>query len=107
MARLLVVDDEKSIVSTIQAALTDAGHSVETADSGELAITLMRKQVPDILLTDLRMSLAANELRKPAISTEAVAEAVGYQSVSAFRRVFTDRMGMTPGEWRRRAHKGE
>jgi AraC family transcriptional activator of mtrCDE len=59
------------------------------------------------LLTDLRMSLAANELKKPAISTEAVAETVGYQSVSAFRRVFTDRMGMTPGEWRRRAHKSE
>jgi AraC family transcriptional regulator, activator of mtrCDE len=59
------------------------------------------------LLTDLRMSLAANELKKPAISTEAVAETVGYQSVSAFRRVFAERMGITPGEWRRRAHKGE
>lgn len=55
------------------------------------------------LLTDLRVSLAANELRKPAISTESVAETVGYQSVSAFRRVFTERMGMTPGEWRRHA----
>ncbi|MGO7631897.1 helix-turn-helix domain-containing protein, partial [Rhizobium ruizarguesonis] len=49
------------------------------------------------LLTDLRMSLAANELKKQTISTEAVAEKVGYQSVSAFRRVFTERMGMTPG----------
>jgi AraC family transcriptional regulator, activator of mtrCDE len=58
-------------------------------------------------LTDLRMSLAANELKKPAISTEAVAESVGYQSVSAFRHVFSDRMGMTPGEWRRLAHSGE
>ncbi|RVH34236.1 AraC family transcriptional regulator [Sinorhizobium meliloti] len=56
------------------------------------------------LLTDLRMSLAANELKKPAISTEAVAETVGYQSVSAFRRVFAERMGMTPGDWRRLAH---
>jgi len=55
------------------------------------------------LLTDLRVSLAANELKKPAISTEAVAEIAGYQSVSAFRRVFTERMGMTPGEWRRQA----
>jgi AraC family transcriptional activator of mtrCDE len=59
------------------------------------------------LLTDLRMSMAANELKKPTISTEAVAEAVGYQSVSAFRRVFAERMGMTPGEWRRLAHSGE
>ncbi len=55
-------------------------------------------------LTNLRMSLAANELKKSALSTEAVAETVGYQSVSAFRRVFAERMGMTPGEWRRLAH---
>lgn len=58
------------------------------------------------LLTDLRMSLAANELKKPSISTEAVAETVGYQSVSAFRRMFAEKMGMTPGEWRRVANKG-
>src|SRR4029079_902542 len=32
-----------------------AGHQVEVADSGEMAITLMRKSVPEILLTDLRM----------------------------------------------------
>jgi AraC family transcriptional activator of mtrCDE len=59
------------------------------------------------LLTDLRMSLAANELKKPVISTEAVAETVGYQSVSAFRRVFAERMGLTPGEWRQLAHRGK
>ncbi|MBB6303829.1 AraC family transcriptional regulator [Rhizobium leucaenae] len=59
------------------------------------------------LLTDLRMSLAANELRKPAISTEAIAEMVGYQSVSAFRRVFAEKMGVTPGEWRRLAQNKE
>ncbi|WP_455274956.1 cupin domain-containing protein [Rhizobium herbae] len=58
------------------------------------------------LLTDLRMSLAANELKKPTISTETVAETVGYQSVSAFRRVFTEKIGMTPGEWRKQAHVG-
>ncbi|MBC7693196.1 MAG: sigma-54-dependent Fis family transcriptional regulator [Methylotenera sp.] len=55
MSRLLVVDDEKSICSTIEAALKVSGHEVEVADSGEMAITLMRRQVPDIVLTDLRM----------------------------------------------------
>ncbi|MEM5365306.1 AraC family transcriptional regulator [Paraburkholderia azotifigens] len=59
------------------------------------------------LLTDIRMSLAANELKKPTMSTEAVAESVGYQSVSSFRRLFADRMGMTPGEWRRLARSGQ
>ena len=58
-------------------------------------------------LTDIRMSLAANELKKPAMSTEAVADSVGYQSVAAFRRVFTDKVGMTPGQWRRLAREGE
>ncbi|GAB1578008.1 cupin domain-containing protein [Bordetella petrii] len=53
------------------------------------------------LLTDIRMSLAANALKQPGRTTEAVAESVGYQSVAAFRRVFADRMGMTPGQWRR------
>lgn len=58
------------------------------------------------LLTDIRMSLAANELKKPAMTTEAVADSIGYRSVAAFRRVFADRMGMTPGQWRRLAHEG-
>ncbi len=55
MVRILVVDDERSICSTIEMSLKETGHHVEVADSGELAITLMRKSVPDILLTDLRM----------------------------------------------------
>ena len=55
------------------------------------------------LLTDIRMSLAANELKKPGATTEAVSDTVGYRSVAAFRRAFTDKMGMTPGQWRRLA----
>jgi AraC family transcriptional activator of mtrCDE len=55
------------------------------------------------LLTDIRMGLAANELKKPGIGTEAAADLVGYQSVAAFRRAFTAAMGMTPGAWRRQA----
>ncbi|WP_427308930.1 AraC family transcriptional regulator [Cupriavidus sp. H39] len=59
------------------------------------------------LLTDIRMSLAANELKKPTMTTEAVADSIGYRSVAAFRRVFTDTMGMTPGQWRRLAREGQ
>lgn len=56
------------------------------------------------LLTGIRMALAANELKKPNASTEVVAETVGYQSLAAFRRAFTQHMNMTPGEWRRLTH---
>ncbi len=53
------------------------------------------------LLTDIRMTLAANKLKNPSISIAAVAEAVGYQSDAAFQRVFKRRTGMTPARWRR------
>jgi AraC family transcriptional regulator, activator of mtrCDE len=59
------------------------------------------------LLTDIRMSLAANELKKPATTTESVADMIGYRSVAAFRRAFTDKMGLTPGQWHRLARAGE
>jgi AraC family transcriptional activator of mtrCDE len=55
------------------------------------------------LLTDIRMSLAANELRKPSMSTGAVADAVGYKSEAAFQRAFKRHMGVTPAQWRKSA----
>ncbi|MDI4231224.1 AraC family transcriptional regulator [Bradyrhizobium sp. Arg237L] len=53
------------------------------------------------LLTDIRMTLAANELKKSSLSTGAVAEAVGYQSEAAFQRAFKSHMGVTPAQWRK------
>jgi NtrC-family two-component system response regulator AlgB len=55
LARILVVDDEKTILTLMQATLTAQGHTVERAESGEVAIPLLRKFTPDILITDLRM----------------------------------------------------
>lgn len=55
------------------------------------------------LLTDIRMTLAAHELKTPSASTGAVAEAVGYQSEAAFQRAFKAHMGVTPAQWRRGA----
>lgn len=53
------------------------------------------------LLMDIRMALAADELKKPSMSTGAVAEAVGYQSEAAFQRAFKRHMGTTPARWRK------
>jgi AraC family transcriptional regulator, activator of mtrCDE len=53
------------------------------------------------LLTDIRMTQAANELRQSSASTGAVAEAAGYQSEAAFQRAFKLHMGVTPAQWRR------
>lgn len=113
---LLAVAGHPRLAPAISAMLADPTRPWNLPDLADLCgmsrATFMRhfqeklgRSAAD-LLVDIRMSLAANELKKPTISTEAVAEAVGYQSVSAFRRVFADKMGMTPGEWRRLARKG-
>ncbi|TWI05033.1 AraC-like DNA-binding protein [Luteimonas cucumeris] len=48
-----------------------------------------------------RMLLAARRLREGRESIATVAEAVGYDSPSAFQRGFARHMGMTPAQWRR------
>jgi AraC family transcriptional activator of mtrCDE len=53
------------------------------------------------LLTDIRMTLAANELKNSSLSTGAVADAAGYQSEAAFQRAFKIHVGVTPAQWRK------
>jgi AraC family transcriptional activator of mtrCDE len=53
------------------------------------------------LLTDIRMTLAANELKASSLSTGAVAEKAGYRSEAAFQRAFKSHMGVTPAQWRK------
>lgn len=58
------------------------------------------------LLSDIRMGLAAYELEQSRMTIGAVANLVGYRSVTAFRRVFTNKTGMTPRQWRHRRDDG-
>ncbi len=55
MEKILLVDDEKNILIILHALLTEAGYSVKTADSGELALRFAKDFEPDLLVTDLTM----------------------------------------------------
>jgi len=55
MARVLVVDDDATIVSFVEMALGDAGHEVRTAANGAIALAIAETQVPDLILLDMRM----------------------------------------------------
>jgi len=54
-AKILIVDDEKSILETLTGILEDEGHEVITASSGEKALTLFAESSPDIILMDVWM----------------------------------------------------
>jgi len=50
---ILIVDDEVSICQTLGGILTDEGHEVVTAASGEEALRVVEEELPDLVLLDI------------------------------------------------------
>jgi len=55
MAKILVVDDQRNMRTTLSLMLRSAGHVVEEADGGQTACERVRLDGFDLVLTDLRM----------------------------------------------------
>ena len=55
MSKILVVDDEPSIVDVLTYNLTKAGHQPIVARDGERAITLARAERPELVILDLML----------------------------------------------------
>lgn len=53
--RILVVDDDKSILKVLTAYLEQAGYQVFPAYDGEMALHILRRERPDLMLLDLMM----------------------------------------------------
>jgi CheY-like chemotaxis protein len=77
--RVLVVEDDPVVLETTAAIVRSFGFSVRVAEDGFVALKILRKSLPDILLCDLRMpSMSGFELlsivrrRFPHIPTIAI-----------------------------------
>jgi len=55
MSRVLVIDDDASLRFTLEAVLSDAGLTVETADGGSSGLAAFEARGADLVLTDLAM----------------------------------------------------
>ncbi|HMC22929.1 MAG TPA: response regulator, partial [Thermoanaerobaculia bacterium] len=53
MAKILIVDDEQSIRTTLAKILEDEGHSASLADSGEEALAQFARDEFDLIILDL------------------------------------------------------
>ena len=53
--RILVVDDDKSIVKVVRGYLEQAGYQVFTAGDGETALHMLRRERPDLVVLDLML----------------------------------------------------
>lgn len=55
MPRILVIDDEPLVLSTVVTMLSREGFSVEEASDGEAAIAMIHRNPPDVVITDIFM----------------------------------------------------
>lgn len=55
--RVLVVDDDEGIGEFVGMALSDEGYKVETAPHGAVALEIVGRQAPDVILLDMRMPI--------------------------------------------------
>jgi CheY-like chemotaxis protein len=55
LAKLLIVDDEPSIRTSMSMLLSEIGYSVRSAQDGFSALAEIKKGIPDFLLSDLNM----------------------------------------------------
>ena len=54
-AKILVVDDEISIIEVLKALLKREGYSVKTASSADEAMAALEKEQFDLMISDIRM----------------------------------------------------
>jgi two-component system, NtrC family, response regulator GlrR len=55
MARILIVDDDAALLRLLSLRLNAEGHDVIEATSGEAALARLDHELPELLITDLRM----------------------------------------------------
>ena len=55
MAKILIVDDEPSIIALFRYVFIDAGYTVETAENGKIALDKLEVFLPDFILLDISM----------------------------------------------------
>ncbi len=98
MARLLVVDDEKSLCQLLEIAFRKDGHVVETVSSGKAALTKLATQVYDLIISDIRMpDLTGIELLEQA---QASRNPTGFILITAVPTVTTAIQALNLGAYR-------
>ncbi len=55
MFTVLVIDDERSILQSLEGILSDEGYQVFLADSGKTGLEILDREIPDLILLDIAM----------------------------------------------------
>ncbi len=55
MTKIMVVDDEPDLLEVVKLILESDGYQVVTANSGQEALSIIEKEMPDLVLLDIIM----------------------------------------------------
>lgn len=53
--KILIIDDERSILETLEMFLTEKGYQVHTEESGREGLEAVRRDPPDVVILDIRL----------------------------------------------------
>lgn len=88
MAKILVVDDDDQFRSMLEQMLTLDSHQVIVATDGEMALDLLQKKKPELIITDILMPKLDGidfilELNRKDLNIPVIAISGGRRSISA------------------------
>ncbi len=100
--KVLVIDDEPSIVTYLTMVLEDDGYEVCSTTDAELAMAVAREQTPDLILLDIMMPKRSGIALYQDLKLAPALRAIPVVFVSAFSRTNDFRPGsfrkMVPDE---------
>ncbi len=98
--RVLLVDDDHDILTSMQAAFEPTGAEVETASNGNKAVELVEKNQPDLVILDMMLPgrsgflvLEKIKAKKPRNTTPFVIMITGNQG--ARHKMYAESLGVS------------
>jgi DNA-binding response OmpR family regulator len=98
--RVLLVDDDNDILTSMQAAFEPTGAVIETASNGNKAVELAEKNVPDVIVLDMMLPgrsgflvLEKVKAKKPRNATPYVIMITGNQG--ARHKMYAESLGVS------------
>lgn len=97
MKKILVIDDEEWLRDMVKIALMDRGYSVVEADNGATGIELARRELPDLILCDVRMERVDGYLTLATLREEPVTASIPFILITGMADTAGMRHGMELG----------
>ena len=96
MQKILLVDDEPDIVTTIAIALKQEGFAVSTASDGEEALSMAHKDAPDLVILDIMLPTRDGKEVAHILKNEAAHKHVPIILITAFTQKHDEELSSDP-----------